>query len=75
MVEHETYIYPYDCICCGDEWKLEIDKEEVDGFAYQDLCPLCNMPLTQMMKDVYPKEGIKGVTRLLWKRLKYKIKT
>ena len=48
----------YICKKCGGKWgfcALDCDfKEEL----YPTICPLCSMPITQMIKEVYVKEGL-----------------
>lgn len=53
----------YNCRICGDEWNY-FPKDFSKKYPHDFICPLCNMPWIDMVKDVYEKEGIKEVIRL-----------
>ncbi len=55
-----VYFYPED---------YEFEEED-----YPTVCPLCDMPIIQMIKDVYPSEGLKETIRLVLLRLVNKLK-
>ena len=57
----------YKCLKCNDKW--EFCEEDFNEGNYPIICPLCRMPITQMIKEVYKEEGILEV----FKRLKIKI--
>ncbi len=52
---------------CPEDYEF---KEEY----YPTVCPLCDMPITQMIKDVYKSEGLKETLRLVLLRLVNKLK-
>ena len=57
----------YNCFNCGEEWNfIPEDYEDISG--HSTVCPLCSMPVTQMIKDCYEAGGIKEVIGMLWKR-------
>ena len=57
----------YNCSNCGEEWGFfPEDLQVIDD--YPTICPLCSMPVTQMIKDCYEAGGIKEVISMLWKR-------
>jgi hypothetical protein len=62
----ETY---YKCKKCWDVWGFS--PEDYDGQTdYPDVCPLCSMPITQMIRDVYEVEGVWEVLKMVWLRVK-----
>ncbi len=67
----ETY-FRCNCRICTEEWETE---EYYGGVDY--ICPLCDMSVIEMIKEVYPIEGIKEVLKMIWYRIinfrKYKI--
>lgn len=54
---------PFDCIICCEEWESSMDWS--DGY----ICPLCDMGVIDMIKEVYPVDGMGGVIRMLWFRV------
>ena len=61
----------YICKNCKEEWEFCPEDYEVeldDSWYLNRICPLCEMPITQMIKDVYKVEGIWGVFIQLYKR-------
>lgn len=63
----------YICKCCGNEWGFIPEDYEFIEEDYPKVCPLCEMPITQMVEEVFKEEGIKEVVRYLIARIKYKI--
>ncbi len=62
----------YNCKKCGDEWTFCPEDYEVeldDKWYLTKVCPLCEMPITQMIRDVWEYHSIKEVLRFLWIRL------
>lgn len=64
-MKNEDRVDMYVCESCFDEWSFF--PEDVD--EWPTICPLCSMPLTQMIGDTYREGGIKEVIRMLYKRL------
>ncbi len=59
----------YACSICQGQWQFA--PEDYDDIAdFPEVCPLCEMPITQMIHDVYKEEGVLEVLRMLWLRLK-----
>lgn len=59
----------YKCYNCKLDWSTYLDYFDNDGVIEIGLCPLCSMPLSDMIKDVYEEEGLKGIVVQLFKRL------
>lgn len=62
----------YLCRICGEKWNF-VPEDYEDSKDYPDQCPLCTMPITEMISDVFHEEGIIGVIVMLYKRLRLKI--
>ena len=60
----------YNCGKCGDEWLFIPEDYDYTVENYPEVCPLCSMPVIQMIRDVYLKEDIMEVLRMLWIRTK-----
>ena len=60
----------YKCIKCKEIWRFVPEDYDFQELAYPTICPLCNMPITQMIKEVYEEEGIKEVFRRIFIRIK-----
>lgn len=58
----------YECKKCGEEWYFFPQDYEYEE-EYPEFCPLCEMPITQMIKDVYEQEGIWEVIRRIFIRI------
>jgi len=58
----------YKCKNCKEIWGFFPEDYE-DNSEFPTLCPLCTIPITQMIKDVFKEEGILEVFRMLWLRL------
>jgi protein-disulfide isomerase len=57
----------YQCKKCKEIWGF-IPDDYHDKDEYPIICPLCYMPLSQMIKDVYKQEGILEVFKQFYKR-------
>lgn len=57
----------YRCVICGEEWTFEMTDYLPED--YPDTCPLCSMPISQMIRDIYVKEGVWAVLKHLWIRV------
>lgn len=60
----------YKCEKCGDIWGFSPEDYFYDESAYPVNCPLCEMPIRQMIVDVYDVEGLIAVFKRLWIRIK-----
>ena len=63
----------YNCKRCGEEWGFIPEDYDFVEENYPDTCPLCSMPITQMIHDIWKEEGIKGIgfmIKILWSKLK-----
>lgn len=72
-MEEEIYI-AYNCAHCKEEWEVELYYKIDNVPTAPTLCPLCSMSTLEMLKEVYEKEGIKGATVQLFKRLFLRLK-
>lgn len=62
----------YKCKKCKEIW--EFCPEDFDNNKHPTgVCPLCNMPITQMIVDVYKVDGIAEVIRRIFIRLEKKL--
>ena len=59
----------YNCEKCGDEWQFIPEDYDYEEHLYPTTCPLCGMPVLDMIRDVYKEEGLWEVIRRLWIRL------
>ena len=57
----------YLCDCCGEEWGF-IEEDYPNKEHYPTTCPLCSMPVSQMIHDVFLEEGFFAVIRQLFLR-------
>lgn len=60
--------YEYQCKQCKEIWEFEKDIYDRECCAYPIKCPLCSMPLRQMISDVYTFDGLMGVLKTMYKR-------
>ena len=60
----------YECRVCKEIWTFCPEDYE-DPWDYPDKCPLCSMPITQMLKEVTQQAGIWEALKHLWIRLTY----
>ncbi len=58
----------YNCNRCQVEWAF-IPEDYGSVADYPETCPLCSMPITQMIGDVYREEGLLEVLKMLWVRI------
>ena len=58
----------YECQNCGEIWELIPEDYNWDETSYPDECPLCTMPVTQMIRDVFREEGLVAVIRQFYLR-------
>lgn len=61
----------YICKCCKDEWEFYPRDYGYEPKKYPKLCPLCEMPVIDMIRDVHDQEGIRGVIRMIICRIKF----
>ncbi len=55
----------YKCLRCDEEWNTYIsDSYDVDD-EIPKICPLCSMPIAQMIQDVWKEEGFRGIGFIL----------
>jgi DNA-directed RNA polymerase subunit RPC12/RpoP len=59
----------YICSSCKTEWEFIPKDYGYQKKYYPTKCPLCSMPITQMIRDTYQNGGIKEVLFWLWKRI------
>lgn len=63
----------FNCLRCGDEWEF-CEEDYESQLDYPLICPLCKMPLTQMIKDVYTEEGTIETIKRFYLRVETYIK-
>lgn len=59
----------YKCIRCGEVWGFVPADYDFMAWKYPNVCPLCSMPITEMIKEVYPKDGLREILRMIWIRI------
>ena len=59
----------YICDCCKTKWEFIPEDYDYNKKLYPTRCPLCEMPISQMIKDTYREGGIREVLFWLYKRL------
>mgnify|MGYP001617365325 CR=1 FL=1 len=69
MIERED---EYLCSRCLEKWQFCPEDYDYDKSTYPTTCPLCNMPISQMIKDVFKQEGLMEVIKMLWIRISTK---
>lgn len=57
----------YQCENCGETWNF-FSEDYDTPYQYPTTCPLCNMPVSQMIREVFEEEGVCGVLRMLYLR-------
>lgn len=57
----------YSCSKCNWEWGFYPEDFDFIEEDYPTMCPLCSMPITQMLKEVYREEGIIAAIKRLFK--------
>ena len=62
----------YTCRVCREEWGF-IPEDYLSAGAYPRECPLCTMPITEMIGEVFRTEGILHVPAMVLKRIKGKM--
>lgn len=63
----------YICNRCYEEWNFYPEDYDWEEDEYPTRCPLCEMPIFQMVTDVWEKErfgGIKFILKMIWLRIK-----
>lgn len=60
----------YRCQQCDEVWDF-IPEDYASPEDWPDKCPLCTMPLSQMIKDVYEADGLLAVIKQLYLRYKF----
>ena len=63
----------YNCQVCKEEWEF-VPEDYENPWDYPEVCPLCSMPIVQMIQDVYKEDGIMEVLRFIWLRIKDRIR-
>ena len=58
----------YKCEKCNDIWGF-IPEDYENKEDYPTIYPLCYMPITEMIKDVYSEEGLIEVIKRIWIRI------
>lgn len=64
MTEEDTY----KCKVCGIEWGF-IPEDYEKREDYPDTCPLCDMPIMDMIRDITREEGFVAAIKHLWVRI------
>ena len=59
----------YKCKNCKTIWNFCPEDYDYNIEDYPEICPLCSMPISQMIKDCWKEGGIKEVIYWLWKRI------
>lgn len=59
----------YNCEQCNEEWCF-FPADYGKKSDYPTKCPLCSMPLWEMIRDVYKEEGLKAVFKQIYLRFK-----
>lgn len=64
-------IYPkvYKCKKCGEDCGFFPKDYDYKKELYPTICPLCAMPISQMIIDVFQEEGIIEVFKRIWIRI------
>ena len=63
-------IYNLKCIVCSEEWNSTYRHKKYT-------CPFCEMPVSEMARDIFQGEGFGGIPfiiNIILKRIKYAIK-
>ena len=60
----------YKCKRCNEIWGFCPEDYEYKSEHYPVTCPFCNMPITQLIHDVYLNDGMVETLKRLWIRLK-----
>ena len=63
----------YNCKVCGKKWKYFKEDYTKDGGEHPQICPLCDMPISQTFKDITKDQGIMQAMKHLFIRVKGKI--
>ncbi len=63
----------YNCKICGDKGSYCEEDYIKDGTKHSGICPFCDMPTSQLLKDITEKEGLIEALKQLFKRVKGKI--
>lgn len=59
----------YRCDRCGETWLFFEQDFDFDPDRYPTRCPLCTMPISQMIWDVLREFDFALLVKLLWARL------
>jgi len=59
----------YNCKNCSSEWSFFPEDYDYVEEDYPDICPLCSMPIRDMIKDVYREEGLLETIKMVYIRL------
>lgn len=55
----------YKCKVCGEEWDFFPGDYNYKKYRYPTVCPLCQMPVKQMIKDVWEVEKFMFIKYLI----------
>ena|SRR3990167_176372 len=58
----------YRCENCKEVWGFFPEDYDSENGTYPTRCPLCSMPITQMVKDTFKEGGIREVLERVWLR-------
>jgi len=54
----------YKCESCKEIWGF-FQEDYVDEKDYPTICPLCTMPIPQMVRDTFKEGGIREVIKMM----------
>lgn len=60
----------YTCKKCGDEWEFIPEDYDYKKELYPTTCPFCEMPVRQMVRDLFVKKEYLEIIKRLFLRLK-----
>lgn len=59
----------YKCEKCEQVWGFFEEDYDFIEKDYPTVCPLCSIPITQMIKEVYRVEGLRETLRMIFIRI------
>lgn len=65
----EGFAGEYICHKCADSWGFFPEDYDWDETAFPTYCPLCTMPVWDMIKEVWKEEGLLEVIKRIYIRL------
>ena len=65
--EHFDWSRPYICKICKEEWETSCCESSYsdDYPEYLKICPFCEMPIIQLISDIWREDKIKGVPHII----------